>query len=113
MKRFFKILIALCLLFGMQVAAHADGKYNEALGQLLYSTHCNVCHTSQVHWRDQKKVTGWNSLVIQVRHWQDIAGLNWSEDEIMDVAHYLNDIFYAYKDTAQGKAPEQLMYKNQ
>lgn len=112
MKRIFSVFVALVLLGGVHVLAHAESKYNEPRGRLLYSTHCNVCHTSQVHWRDQKKVTDWNSLVTQVRHWQGIAGLNWTDDEIVDVAHYLNDMFYAYKDTAQGKTPNEILYKN-
>jgi mono/diheme cytochrome c family protein len=112
MSRIVRLLIALCLLSGAPVLAYADTKYNEERGQLLYATHCNTCHTSQVHWREQKKVTDWNSLVMQVRHWQGIAALGWSEDEINDVAHYLNVMFYSYKDTAQGKNPWQLLYKN-
>jgi mono/diheme cytochrome c family protein len=105
-----------CLLFllgGLHASAYADEKYNEARGQLLYSTHCNVCHTSQVHWRDQKKVTGWKSLVDQVRHWQGVAGLEWSNDEIIDVAHYLNDRFYEYKETARGENQNPLFDKSQ
>jgi mono/diheme cytochrome c family protein len=97
----------------MQSSAYADWKYSEARGQLLYTTHCGVCHTSQVHWREQKKVTDWNSLVVQVRHWQGIAGLGWSEDDIRDVSRYLNDQFYSYKDTAQNNNQNPLIYNHQ
>ena len=105
-----RLLIALCLLCGVLDLAHAGAEYNQARGQLLYSTHCLTCHTSQVHWREQKKVTDWSSLVTQVRHWQAIAGLGWSDEEINDVAHYLNVMFYEYKDTAQGKDPGRFFY---
>lgn len=112
MKRIVSFLTALCLLSGVPAVAHADATYNEARGQLLYATHCSTCHTSQVHWREQKKVTDWSSLVTQVRHWQEIGGLGWSNDEINDVAHYLNVMFYEYKDTAQGKDPTRFFYKD-
>lgn len=96
MKRTLIQCVVLLILSCVQVTAYAEGKYIEPRGQLLYSTHCNVCHTSQVHWRDQKQVTDWNSLMMQVRRWQNIAGLGWSENEINDVAFYLNGMFYAY-----------------
>jgi mono/diheme cytochrome c family protein len=107
-----KLITAICLLGGVYALAHAESKYNEARGQMLYSTHCLTCHTSQVHWREQKKVKDWNSLVTQIRHWQGIAGLGWSDEEINDVAHYLNVMFYEYKDTAQGRAPNSFFYKD-
>lgn len=109
MARLFRFLIILCVLSGMQAVAYAEVKHNEARGQLLYETHCNVCHTSQIHWREQKLVTDWDSLVAQVRRWQYIGGLSWSEDEVSDVAHHLDKLYYGYKNTAQGKKPLQLM----
>lgn len=63
-------------------------------GQMLYGNHCIACHTTQMHWRDKKLVTDWPSLQLQVRRWQGAAQLNWSEDDIDDVARYLNDSFY-------------------
>ncbi len=66
----------------------------ESRGQMLYGNHCVACHNSQVHWRDNKVVTDWVSLKLQVRWWQGTARLNWSEDEIDDVARFLNDTYY-------------------
>ena len=63
-------------------------------GQLLYDNHCIACHTTQMHWRDKKLVTDWASLKVQVRRWQGTAQLNWTEDDIDDVARFLNDAFY-------------------
>jgi len=111
MIKLFNIFIYLCMIMGAQSMAYADSKYNEARGQLLYSTHCNACHFSQIHWREQKLVVDWNSLVEQVRRWQYISGLSWSEDEINDVARHLDKLYYGYKNTAQGKKLLQLMPK--
>lgn len=87
---------AVGLLLGVHTVVYAQGKQSESRGELLYSTHCNTCHTSQVHWREQKLVTDWKSLVTQVRRWQTIGGLTWREEEVSDVAHYLNAVYYRF-----------------
>lgn len=109
MNRIYRLIFSMFLLLGMHPLAYANETQSEARGELLYSTHCNACHTSQVHWREQKLVTDWNSLVAQVRRWQLVSGLRWSEEEVTDVAHYLNATFYEYKNTEQGKNPIHLM----
>lgn len=53
-------------------------------------------HTAKVHWRNDKLATDWSSLKAQVDRWQDITGLNWSEQDITDVAFYLNILHYNY-----------------
>ena len=63
-------------------------------GQLLYDTACAACHTTQAHWRDMRVVRSWGDLVYQVTRWQQIAGQNWSADQIGDVAAHLNRRFY-------------------
>ena len=78
------------LLLPLAAAAQAP----ESRGQMLYGNHCIACHTTQMHWRDRKLVTDWSSLKVQVRRWQGAAQLNWSEDDIDDVARFLNDAFY-------------------
>lgn len=65
-------------------------------GQMLYGNHCIACHNTQMHWRDGKLATDWASLKAQVRRWQATAQLNWNEDDIDDVARYLNESFYRF-----------------
>lgn len=65
-------------------------------GELLYTTHCIACHNSQMHWRDQRLATDWASLRAQVRRWQGVAKLGWSDDDILEVARHLNDRIYRY-----------------
>ena len=64
--------------------------------ELLYSTHCVGCHSTQVHWRDKTLATDWTSLRAQVFRWQSNTGLGWSDDDIVAVAHYLNDLYYRF-----------------
>jgi mono/diheme cytochrome c family protein len=72
----------------------------ESRGELLYSTHCISCHTSQMHWRDKKRATNWNSLKTEVRRWQGNAMLEWSDKDILEVTHYLNNSFYRFSQTS-------------
>lgn len=65
-------------------------------GELLYSTHCNACHTEQIHWREKSLVTNWSTLVAQVRRWQSNAKLTWDERDIDAVARYLNELHYHF-----------------
>ena len=111
MIRLNKMLFTLCLLCVLPALAHAQGKDSEARGELLYMAHCNSCHTSQVHWREQKLATDWHSLVVQVRRWQVNSGLNWNDEEVTDVANYLNAVFYKHINTAQIKNPNQYLIK--
>jgi len=69
-------------------------------GQVLYETHCIACHDAQVHWRDTKLATDWDSLKEQVRRWQLRAGQGWNEADIVDVARYLNNAFYRFPQTS-------------
>jgi mono/diheme cytochrome c family protein len=80
--------------FGIAVVANpatAQGR-----GELLYATHCSACHTVQLHWRASKAVTDWTSLRSEVRKWQGEAKLAWGEDDVLDVARYLNDNIYHF-----------------
>jgi len=85
--------LAFAALWPLAVAAQGQGAI-ESRGQMLYGNHCVACHTTQMHWRDQKLATDWPSLKLQVRRWQGAAQLNWSEDDIDDVARFLNDSMY-------------------
>ena len=93
-----KSVLILIVLFGMfcNFAVAAEPARDASRGELLYSTHCIACHTSQVHWRDKKLATDWKSLKAQVRRWQNTAGQKWGEPDISEVALYLNSRYYHY-----------------
>jgi hypothetical protein len=63
-------------------------------GQLLYENHCIACHSTQMHWRERRLVSDWESLLAQVRRWQGVAHLNWSDGDIEAVARHLNEHIY-------------------
>ncbi len=85
-----------CLVAAALPAASAQSAAPPARGELLYSTHCIACHDKEVHWRQKKLATDWASLDAQVRRWTRNAGLGWSDEEIADVARYLNAVHYRF-----------------
>ncbi len=78
----------------------AQSKLEESRGALLYNTHCISCHTTQMHWRNNKQAFDWGSLKVQVRRWQANAGLQWGEADIDEVSRYLNETIYRYPTSA-------------
>jgi mono/diheme cytochrome c family protein len=90
------IFTVLLVLFGNLANAEVQPIRDTTRGELLYSTHCIACHSTQVHWREKKLVTNWASLQSQVQRWQGISGLRWSHEDIEDVARYLDVIYYRY-----------------
>ena len=70
-------------------------------GESLYSIHCSACHTAQMHWRVNGAVKDWTTLKSEVRKWQMVASLAWTEDDVLDVARYLNESFYHFEQTGE------------
>lgn len=108
MSRSGKLVFTISFLWGMCALSYTLPVYSETRGELLYSLHCKSCHTSKVHWREEKLATNWSSLKAQVVRWQSNIGLDWGEDEITDVTHYLNATYYYFQtidknDLATGK----------
>ncbi len=91
--------LALVVVFGLAgnlAALGAEPARDASRGELLYTTHCIACHTTQAHWRDRKIATDWKGLEAQVRRWQGATGQKWNESDISEVAGYLNTLYYHY-----------------
>lgn len=76
-------------------------------GALLYENHCGACHTTQMHWRNNRAATDWASLRALVKRWQGEAQLNWPDADIDEVARHLNQRFYRFQEptTRISRAP--------
>ena len=83
--------LAMALLATVAAPAAAQSR-----GELLYTTHCIACHNTQVHWRAKKQAVDWPSLRAQVQAWQAAAQLAWTDDDILQVAGYLNETHYHF-----------------
>jgi len=98
-----KITIAVfvtALMFAATLVAGQDS--GAPRGELLYSTYCIGCHTTQIHWRDNKLATDWTSLRNQVRRWQQNVAPGLAEEDITAIAKYLNDLYYHFPATSAG-----------
>lgn len=87
--RFLPLLLIAC-------AAGAHAQASPSRGQLLYTTHCIECHTTQMHWRDRRQARDWDTLRTWVRHWQGESRLQWTDEDVDAVARYLNDTVYHF-----------------
>lgn len=95
------MLAMLTACMGFPAVASAQPEINASRGELLYTTHCITCHSSKVHWRDKKIAKDLIGLNAQVRRWQEISGLKWSEGDIAEVTRYLNTLHYRYPERAK------------
>jgi mono/diheme cytochrome c family protein len=94
------VLAAFAALHGGPVQAQAQGPSpSPSRGELLYNNNCVACHNEKMHWRGNKLVNDWDSLEAQVRRWQQASSLGWRDEDIMEVARYLNGRFYGFTPT--------------
>jgi mono/diheme cytochrome c family protein len=77
------------------VCAQAPG-VGDPRGELLYSTYCIGCHTTQTHWREKKLATDWDTLRYQVRRWQRNVAPGLNDEDIAAIARYLNELYYHF-----------------
>ena len=78
----------------------ATGSYTLAdaeRGQQLHDEHCMKCHDSGVYTRENRRVADQAALVKQVKRCELNLGLRWFDNDINDVAQYLNQSFYKFK----------------
>ncbi|WP_455201988.1 hypothetical protein [Kaarinaea lacus] len=73
-----------------------DAENDKPRGQLLYENHCGGCHQASVHSRISRKADSIAKIRHWVNRWQKELKLNWSENDIKDVANYLNDKYYQF-----------------
>lgn len=91
-----RLCLVLAVLAGL--LAFAGARADAARGALLYDNHCIACHSTQMHWRDQRLANDWASLRALVQRWQGAAQLNWSDEELDDVTRHLNERFYRFEE---------------
>ena len=90
-----QVLVSMAMA-GLSTVAYSQTTPTQSRGDLLYNTHCVACHTTEIHWRNDKQAFDWDSLKFQVRRWQGNAGLAWNDADIAEVSRYLNETIYNY-----------------
>jgi len=66
-------------------------------GQALHEQHCLSCHDSSVYTRDDHRVTSLEGLHRQVQRCEQALELRWFDEDIANVADYLNERYYRFK----------------
>lgn len=97
------VVIVMALMFAATVVAGQSSGVGGPRGELLYSTYCIGCHTTQMHWREKRLATDWGSLRYQVRRWQENVAPGLAEEDITAIATYLNNLYYHFPATDAGQ----------
>ncbi|MGB5260221.1 MAG: cytochrome c [Gammaproteobacteria bacterium] len=92
MKTRFHILIASLLVFPAAASSAADTGH----GKTLVQQHCTACHKDGVYTRQNRRVTSLEGLHKQVKRCELTLELKWFDDDVNDVAGYLNESFYKF-----------------
>ena len=101
MNVFHRLLPAIvgCALIGISTSASAD----IARGEELHNKNCIACHASNfngdasmMYLRPDRKVKTYDGLLKQVTRCENMLGYTWFDDEIKDVADYLNQKYYKF-----------------
>lgn len=93
-----RCVTTMLLLAGAATALAQSPAPDTSRGRLLYENHCIECHSTQMHWRDKRLATNWESLRAWVRQWQQQALLGWTDDDITDVTRHLNRSIYRFRE---------------
>jgi len=93
-----RLLVVLGFLSVISIAYAAPTlKTVKPRGQMLYENHCLRCHAEGVHLRATSKVHSLSDLAHAVKKWADLQRLDWNQDELRDVASYMNHKYYKLK----------------
>jgi mono/diheme cytochrome c family protein len=97
------MVAALASMLAATLVAGQGSGMGDPRGELLYSTYCIGCHTTQAHWREKKLATDWDTLRYQVRRWQRNAAPGLNDDDISAIARHLNDLYYHFPAAQAGQ----------
>jgi mono/diheme cytochrome c family protein len=89
------VAIAMCVLLAGSGSSVAESESFDR-GQALYENHCMFCHEATVHTRATRRATSVAELRKWVSTWSFHASLGWTDEEIDDVADYMNRRYYHF-----------------
>jgi mono/diheme cytochrome c family protein len=90
--RLARSLAAPAILLAVSTVAAADPER----GRALYELRCGTCHSESVHGRAKRVAGSFAGVRRWVSRWNENLALRWDDDEIDDVAIYLNNTYYRY-----------------
>lgn len=66
-------------------------------GQQLYENHCMGCHESVQYIRGARQIRSHSALRSTVARWAANTNLPWGDEEIEEVARYLDSRYYRFE----------------
>ena len=78
--------------------ANSLANKSEPRGKLLYENHCQVCHDSKVHIREDHRAKSKMDIQYWVIRWSLELKLDWSLAEVADVVNYLAEEYYQFEE---------------
>jgi len=65
-------------------------------GKSLYEKNCTRCHDTKVFTREDRGIKSLEGLETRVKQCTAAAEVNWVDEDIKNVADYLNKNFYKF-----------------
>lgn len=65
-------------------------------GKDLYEKNCTRCHSTEVFTREDRGIKSLESLKTRVKQCTAAAEVKWVDEDIKNVANYLNKNFYKF-----------------
>ena len=81
-----------CLLASVTVAADLDERAQR--GRDLHDSVCHGCHGEEMYNRPGIPSNPYLDLRRQTQLWLSVVNIQWRDDEIADVVHYLQSTYY-------------------
>ncbi len=89
-----KFVLANSILFlSLSLPVHA---VDIETGKTLHNENCLRCHNETLYTREKRIVNSFDELRTRIRDCELMAELTWFDEEIDDVAAYLNNAFYRF-----------------
>jgi len=89
-RRLLLVALVFATLATVAVAADVDR------GRALYEANCGECHSTAAHNRTSHVAADFDSIRAWIRRWNQNLALQWTEEDVADVAIYLNTTYYRY-----------------
>ena len=87
-------LVPVVSLVAAALSAQGAGAQDATRGKLLYDTQCGGCHYERVHDRMRTEIKDLTDLRGTVARWAPRTERSFTEEELEDVAQYLNESHY-------------------
>jgi len=92
-----KLKLSLPLFVSLLILASPASAFDPAAGKELADENCYSCHGGEVYTRKDRMVKTRSGLTSQVQRCELSLGLKWFDEDVDDVAGYLNQQFYKFQ----------------